>query len=86
MNNNSDNITTTLIHTADMTSWSAPDLTHTEPTITRSVSSRHAVNASTPAISLPISSHTVDAGDNFTVTFEVVHNVEYSKFKAYEIS
>ena len=85
----SDNITTTLIHTADMTSWSAPDLTHTEPTITqyqRSVSSRHAVNASTPAISLPISSHTVDAGDNLTVTFEVVHDAEYSKFTAYDVN
>ena len=85
----SDNITTTLNHTADMTTWLSPTPTHTEPTIIQYqdvFSFLHAVNASTPAISLPISSHRGDAGDPFTVTFGVGHNGEYSKFTAYDLN
>ncbi len=85
----SDNITTTLTHTADMTTWLSPTPTHTEPTIIQYqdvFSFLHAVNASTPAISLPISSHSGDAGDPFTVTFGVGHNGEYSKFTAYDLN
>lgn len=84
-----DNITTTLTHTADMSTWLSPTLTHTEPTIVQFQDMPeflHAVNASTPAISLPISSHSGDAGDPFVVTFGVLHNGEYSKFTAYHLN
>ncbi len=84
-----DNVTTTLTHTADMTTWSTPMPTHTEPSIVQYEDMPeylHAVNASTPAISLPISSHSGDAGDPFVVTFGVLHNDEYSKFTAYYLN
>lgn len=84
-----DNITTTLTHTADMSTWLTPILTHTEPTIVQYEDSPeflHAVNASTPAISHPVSSHSGDAGDPFVVTFGVLHDAEYSKFTAYHLN
>ncbi len=46
----------------------------------------YAVNASTPAISLPINSFTGDAGDSYNLTFGVLHNSEYSSFTAYDLN
>lgn len=85
-----DNITVDLNYTADMTSWSVDSSMHSEPSIVQFLaladSVFHAVNASTPAISLPISSHSGDAGDPFNVTFGVLHNGEYSSFTAYDLN
>lgn len=45
-----------------------------------------AVNASMPAISLPINSFVGDAGDSYNLTFGVLHNGEYSSFTTYDLN
>ncbi len=44
------------------------------------------INASMPAISVPINSYAGDAGDSYNLTFGVLHNGEYSSFTAYDLN
>lgn len=44
------------------------------------------VNASSPAISIPINSFSGDAGDSYNLTFGVLHNIDYSSFTAYDLN
>lgn len=86
-----DNVTMNFTYVSDVNMWSSDDieLSNEIPQImwNNSVSTtRFAVNASSPAISLPISSHTGDAGDAFNITFGVEHNSEYSSFTAYDLN
>ncbi len=45
-----------------------------------------AVNASVPAMSIPINSFSGDAGDSYNLTFGVLHNADYSSFTAYDLN
>lgn len=44
------------------------------------------VNASMPAISIPINSYTGDAGDVFNLTCGYLHDAEYSSFTTYDLN
>ena len=44
------------------------------------------VNASSPAISIPINSFSGDAGDSYNLTFGVLHNADYSSFTTYDLN
>ncbi len=44
------------------------------------------INASMPAISVPINSYAGDAGDSYNLTFSVHHDGEYSSFSAYDLN
>ena len=44
------------------------------------------VNASMPAISIPINSYTGDAGDSYNLTCGYLHNAEYSSFTTYDLN
>lgn len=86
-----DNITTIFSYTSDMNTWttSATEPSNEIPDIAKNSSIDYvllAINASLPAIELPISSHTGDAGDAFNVTFGVKHNRAYSSFTAYDLN
>ena len=86
-----DNITTIFSYTSDINTWttSATEPSNEIPVIAKNSSIDHvcrAINASLPAIELPISSHTGDAGDAFNITFGVKHNRAYSSFTAYDLN
>ena len=86
-----DNVTLDLSYTSDINTWIDDnfELSNEVPKITKndSTNSIHfMVNASLPAISLSISSHSGDAGDAFNVTFGVNHNSAYSSFTAYNVN
>lgn len=86
-----DNVTVELSYISDVNTWTSNnvDISNDAPEITResSVNSTlFAINASSPAISLPISSHEGDAGDAFNITFGVLHDGEYSSFTAYHLN
>ena len=86
-----DNVTTFFSFERDVNVWTSNNVEQSNeiPTITRTTfenSTRFAINASSPAISLPISSHSGDAGDSFNITFGVEHNGEYSSFTAYNLN
>ena len=86
-----DNITTIFSYTSDINTWttSTTEPTNEIPDIAKSSPTDYvlvAINASLPAIELPISSHRGDAGDAFNVTFGVKHNRAYSSFTAYDLN
>ena len=86
-----DNVTVDMSFASDINTWTSlsVDLSNDVPTITRDTSINTtllAINASSPAISLPISSHEGDAGDSFNITFGVLHNGEYSSFTTYHLN
>ena len=86
-----DNITMTFSFTSDINTWTTSAIAPSNeiPVITKNSSIDHmrlAINASLPAIDLPISSHVGDAGDAFNVTFGVKHNGAYSSFTAYDLN
>ena len=86
-----DNITTIFSYTSDINTWttSATEPSNEIPVIAKNSSIDHvrlSINASLPAIELPISSHTGDAGDAFNITFGVKHNRAYSSFTAYDLN
>lgn len=86
-----DNITTTLNYTSDTNVWTTVSTAPSNevPVITKynSIDDTHLeINASLPAIQLPISSHIGDAGDRFNITFGVGHNGDYSSFTAYDLN
>lgn len=83
-----DNVTMNLMYVSDVNMWTNNDIEETPQIMWNNTISttRFAVNASSPAISLPISSHIGDAGDAFNITFGVTHNGEYSSFTAYDLN
>lgn len=86
-----DNITTIFSYTSDTSTWttSVTEPSNEIPVIAKSNSTDYtllAINASLPAIELPISSHSGDAGDAFNVSFGVKHNRAYSSFTAYDLN
>ena len=83
-----DNVTINLTYISDVNMWTNSDIDETPQIMwNNSINTTlFAVNASSPAISLPISSHVGDAGDAFNITFGVLHNAEYSSFTAYDLN
>ena len=86
-----DNVSIILNYTSDINIWttSATEPSNEIPVVAINSSIDHmrlAINASLPAIDLPISSHTGDAGDAFNITFGVKHNRRYSSFTAYDLN
>lgn len=84
-----DNVTLEYSYLSEVTTERAPMQLDTNPSITRAIISEDGifpVNASMPAISVPINSFTGDAGDSYNLTFEVLHDSEYSSFTAYDLN
>ena len=86
-----DNISTIFNYTSDINTWTtnAIEPSNEIPLVAINSSINHtrlAINASLPAIDLPISSYTGDAGDAFNITFGVEHNRAYSSFTAYDLN
>lgn len=84
-----DNITLKYAYISEVTAETAPMQLDTNPSIRRTVVSEDGdfpVNASMPAINVPINSFTGDAGDSYNLTFDVLHDSEYSSFTAYDLN
>ena len=78
-----DNVAVEIVYTTESTSWPGSGTSELVDAID---SVLFPVNASMPAIDLPISSHRGDAGDSFNITFGILHNVQYSSFSAYDLN
>jgi hypothetical protein len=84
-----DNVTLEYSYVGEVTTETDPMQLDTNPSITRSTVDEDGyfpVNASMPAISVPINSFSGDAGDSYNLTFGVLHNSEYSSFTAYDLN
>ena len=81
-----DNITNEYEYAHEITTFSDFDSVPTIVFTTLSDDFVFAVNASSPAISVPINSFRGDAGDEYNLTFSILHNKEYSSFTAYDLN
>lgn len=84
-----DNMTSHYNYTFEVTIERDPLRLDFNPAITRDIGERDElfpVNASMPAICVPINSFCGDAGDSYNLTFGVLHNSEYSSFTAYNLN
>ena len=84
-----DNVTLEYAYISEVTAEGAPMQLDANPSITRTTISEDGifpVNASMPAISVPINSFTGDAGDSYNLTFGLLHDSEYSSFTSYDLN
>ena len=86
-----DNVTMNFTFISDVNTWinSDTELSNEIPQIMWNdyiSTTTYPINASSPAISLDVSSHSGDAGDAFNITFGVKHNDGYSSFTAYDLN
>lgn len=84
-----DNVTFRYAYSREVTTERAPTQLDTDPSIASTIVTEHQVfpvNASMPAINVPINSFAGDAGDSYILTFGVHHDSEYSSFTAYDLN
>lgn len=84
-----DNVTLKYVYSREVTTETAPTQLDTNPSIAFTTVSEYQVfpvNASMPAINVPINSFSGDAGDSYILTFGVHHDSEYSSFTAYDLN
>ena len=84
-----DNMTSEYNYTVEVTTDLTPFQLRLNGVITWDIGGRDEifpVNASMPAITVPINSFFGDAGDSYNLTFGVLHDSEYSSFTAYDLN
>lgn len=84
-----DNMTSLYSYTVEVTTDLAPLQLRFEAAVTLDIGEGEGifpVNASMPAIAVPINSFSGDAGDSYNLTFGVLHDSEYSSFTGYELN